>query len=371
MKRKHIIITKLFDFGGSNTHLKALIKYFENVDKILVLENSKELIHLNNIENKDLIKTIIVRKLHAYAHLSYLFTSNLRELFFILKSIVCIFSLSIKHGFADVTIAAVEPEKHLYLLWLPFIKVTYILHSTPLRKYTWFTSFTCNVRLGEKKKIVTVSHSNKAMISENWEITDSKRPYIFVIHNCVLDKKSKDETVSQVNTTKNIVTLGHLIEYKNPFIWLEVAKKVTSLRDNIHFFWMGSGPLLQHFIEATKEIPCISFPGILAQDSSPFNNAIIYYQPSLNETHGIAVLEAMCNSLPCIVANTGGLPESVKNNFNGTLVNPYSVDENVSALLHLIDNNELRKSFGLNSFKRYQELFTFNTFKIKMDRVYK
>ena len=51
--KKHIIITKLFEFGGSNEHLKALIKYFGKENIILLLEDTSQLAYLKNIESTD------------------------------------------------------------------------------------------------------------------------------------------------------------------------------------------------------------------------------------------------------------------------------------------------------------------------------
>lgn len=371
MTRKHVIITKLFEFGGSNTHLKTLINYFGKQNVILILEDTNQLLYLKSIEPNLLVK--IKPNLHSYAHLNYpSILSNLKELVFILKSILDILFLSIKHDFADVTISAVEPEKHLYFLWLPYIKVTYILHSTPSIKYTSFTAFTCNSKLGNQKKIITVSNSNKKLICENWDLSDKKKPFINVIYNTIIecDPKNLDSSFASKSADQRyVVTLGHVTDYKNPDIWLEVAKLVTSMRVNVQFLWFGGGPLLNYFQETAQKINRVSFLGMTTNADNYLKTATLYYQPSLYETQGIAVLEAMYNKLPCVVANIGGLPESVQNKHNGILVDPRNIQENVDAIIHLLDNDELRLLYGLNSYNRYQELFTYTNFKAKMDAI--
>jgi glycosyltransferase involved in cell wall biosynthesis len=278
--------------------------------------------------------------------------------------------LSIKHGLADVTICVVEPEKYLYLLWIPFIKVIYILHSSPAKKHTPFTSLTCNVTIGKRKKIITVSDSNKNLICQNWGITIKKRPFVHVIYNCIIENEL-NIMHSVKNNKQYITTLGHVIPYKNPALWLAVAKLVTSKYEHVHFVWLGNGPLWNDFKVATKETDRILFKGAVTDPMSYLKEAAIYYQPSLNETQGIAVLEAMYNYLPCVVSDTGGLPETVEHQYNGIVVNPTIVKEHVDALSILIDNPKLRVEYGLNSHKRVLDLFCFDTFKTKMDALYR
>ncbi|MDB5120204.1 MAG: hypothetical protein JWN56_1422 [Sphingobacteriales bacterium] len=370
--RKHIVITKLFDSGGSNAHFKTLVKYFEKETVILILEDKRELERLHSIVNGILYKTLILENLHGYAHLRYLFSTNLKELFFIVKSILSILLISIRHGFADVTVSAVEPEKHLYFLWIPFIKVNYILHTEPAQLFTPFTTLTCKINLGRNTRLITVSNDMKKAIIGKWKIIDTKHRFIDVIYNCVTEEDFVTDLSPHSPSlgNKTIVTMGHVDQRKNPFLWLKVAKAVLKQRQNIDFIWLGNGPYLDHFINATNNYENIHFLGLVTNRQPFLNECSIYYQPSLIEPQGIAVLEAMYHGKACVVANVGGLPESVLNNFNGILVNPNNLKENVDSIINLLDNDKLRLGYGSNSSKRYQDMFTYNSFKSKMNAVY-
>lgn len=368
--KKHIVIAKLFEFGGSNSHLKTVIKYFGKENMILILDDKNQVPFLKNIAGSNDLRVIIKPRLHKFAHLAYPSAlSNIKEFFDVLRSILSILFLSIKHGLADVTICVVEPEKYIYLLWLPFIKVVYILHSSPEKKYTHFTSFTCNIMIGKRKRIITVSNSNKNLIYQNWSIRTKKKPFVHVIYNCIIENEL-NITHSAKNNRQHIITLGHVIPYKNPALWLKVAKLVTSKYEQIQFVWLGNGPLWDDFKNATEGNDRIWFKGAVTDPMKYLKEAIIYYQPSLNETQGIAVVEAMYNHLPCVVSDTGGLPETVEHQYNGIVVNPTIVKEHVEALSILIDNSELRYEYGLNSHKRYLNLFSFDSFQTKMDALY-
>jgi glycosyltransferase involved in cell wall biosynthesis len=289
-----------------------------------------------------------------------------------LKSILAIQLLSIKYNFADVTICAVEPEKHLYFLWIPLSKVYYILHTTPNKQYTSFTSYTCNSKLSNRKMIITVSHSNKSLISGNWEISKEKQQFIRVIYNCILEQEEpkQDKTVIHKENKIYVITMGHVIAYKNPAIWLKVARSVIELRPNVSFLWLGNGPLIDTYQSAVQNHEKITFKGAVTNTYEYLKVADIYYQPSLYETHGIAVVEAMYKSLPCVVSNVGGLPESVQNGYNGYLVDPENLNQHVEVILNLIDTSDLRARYGGNSYNRYNQLFSFKHFTDQLSRIY-
>jgi glycosyltransferase involved in cell wall biosynthesis len=367
--RKHIILTKLYEFGGSNAHLKTLIAYLGAENVLLVIEDESQLAHLHNIEATNKVKIKIQPGIHPHAHLQYKFTTNLKEFFFIVRSIIVLQTLSALNGFADITICATEPEKHLYLLWMPFSRVYYILHTTPVKRYTSFTPYTCNHTLGKRKKIITVSNANKKNLCQNWEIAPDMQSFVIVVYNCI----SMDSTHSDIRREPNIkmiTTLGQLIDYKNPATWLEVAKRITAARPQACFEWLGNGPLFDYYAQATCDDDRITFRGLVNQPGEYFKKTAIYYQPSLYETHGIAVVEAMSYSLPCVVSNIGGLPESVEDGYNGCLVGATDIMEQVSAIVGLIDDDELSQQYGRNSRTKYLHSFTYDAFERKMDEVY-
>lgn len=372
MAVKHIIVTKLFDFSGSNTHLKSLISFLGPQNVLLILEDEGEVKFLEKVDESGLVSYKVKTNLCGYAHLQYRWTTNLKEAFRLLKSIFYIQLLSIKHSFADITVCAVEPEKHLYFFWAPFCKVYYILHTTPNKRYTSFTSYTCNRKLGGRKKIITVSQSNKSLITKNWEIAEKKQSYINVVYNCVTESAGGEQPDIKRDADDPIyvITMGHVIGYKNPETWLKVAKDVTGSRPGVIFIWLGNGLLLDHYQSETSGHGQIFFKGAVSNTNDYLKTAHVYYQPSFYETHGIAVVEAMSQSLPCVVSNVGGLPESVEQDYNGYLVEPEAVSQHVEAILRLIDDGDLRDQLGRNAFTRFQEKFSFDQFKTRLNSIY-
>ena len=98
--------------------------------------------------------------------------------------------------------------------------------------------------------------------------------------------------------------------------------------------------------------------------------ASLYFQPSLLESHGIAVVEAMSYSLPCVVSNIGGLPESVEHGVNGFLAPPDDAEAMSGAITKLISNNSLMQEMGKQSLRIFNEKFSYSIWRQKMDELY-
>ncbi|TSD65879.1 glycosyltransferase [Inquilinus sp. KBS0705] len=368
--KKHIILTELFETGGSNSHLKVLIQYFKSGSVILALADKDQLPYLQNIHSGDNLNLKILPGLHQFACLTYRLSTNIREGMLIAYSITRLLFLSIKNGFADITISAVAPEKHLYLFWIPFIKVTYILHTLPSGTISPFTTYTCNVRLGKQKKIIAVSDAMNKLLCKEWAIDTDKQAYVVTIHNTLLHQDVGDDNVLTDANKKTVLTIGRVDENKNPAMWLQVAQAITATNNDVDFIWLGNGPEFEHYRNLTVNEPNITFKGLIKNPEAYLKKAAVYYQPSFNESHGIAVLEAMRNSLPCIVANVGGLVESVTDNVNGLLADPLNFEQNINAVRNLLSDTEKSKTYGDNSLKKYNELFAYPIFKAKMDNIY-
>ena len=366
--KKHIVIATILEFGGGNSHLQYLTQYLAEHQILLLVESSQQVAFLKQLGFNSTSVHII--KLHPSAQFrsSSLFKSA-KEALQVIKSIIKVSWLAVKNRSKTITISAIESEKYFYLMWIPFIKVVYILHSKPLAKGSRFTDYSANILLQGKKEIITVSNANKNDIIQSWNIKKKRQDRIHVIHNYVdttffnHEKNSKKEKI--------ILTLGHVAEYKNPEIWLQTALRLTRLRPEVRFIWAGNGVLFEHYKSITENLERISFIGFTREIKELFLNATIYYQPSLIETHGIAVLEAMSFNIPCVVSRVGGLPETVESDYNGLVVDPSDLNAHVEAISMLLDNHSLVTKLVQNSQKRLRKDFSKEIFQQKMNIIYR
>ena len=77
-----------------------------------------------------------------------------------------------------------------------------------------------------------------------------------------------------------------------------------------------------------------------------YSTSDIFVLPSLKETFGIVLVEAMHYKLPIITTNISAMPDLVKDGENGLLVPPQNSQALANALKILITEPELRKQMG-------------------------
>ena len=74
--------------------------------------------------------------------------------------------------------------------------------------------------------------------------------------------------------------------------------------------------------------------------------------------------------LPCVVTNTGGMPESVVDNETGFVINIEDIDTMVNKIILLLINKELRVRLGNAGYHRYINNFSYEIWHSKMVKLY-
>jgi exopolysaccharide biosynthesis WecB/TagA/CpsF family protein len=87
------------------------------------------------------------------------------------------------------------------------------------------------------------------------------------------------------------------------------------------------------------------------------------------ESFGLVAVEAMMSGLPVVSTNWSGLPDIVVEGETGYLVPPRDARSVADRLELLIKDPELRKRMGVAGRKRYEENYTVETFREKMEEV--
>ncbi len=249
-----------------------------------------------------------------------------------------------------IVVSTSGPGRMSVALYYP-VPVLYIIHSVPEYKFGFLPR--CYLRLGLmlNNMVMTVSNAASETISEIMGIPKAK---ISVVHNSCRSIDHPEDGRLPV-----VLTVGHVVPYKNPAVWLDVARMVIQARPEVSFVWVGDGELFDSMkaqIIALGLDGRIRLTGFIADPLSNFATAQVYFQPSLRESHGIAVLEAMSHGLPCVVADTGGLPESVVDGETGYVCPPTEIDGFFGCITKLIDDPALRELMG-NAGRRRVEIF--------------
>lgn len=124
---------------------------------------------------------------------------------------------------------------------------------------------------------------------------------------------------------------------------------------------------LENIVILHGKVPFYEMPSVYA-------NADIFTLPSLRETTGTAVIEAMANKLPVVALRQNGVKYLVQNDA-GILVDIKSREDTIAdyanALKVLIEDNALRVHFGEKGYQRLQDEYTWEARAQSMMETYK
>ncbi|QSR86413.1 glycosyltransferase family 4 protein [Candidatus Methylacidiphilum infernorum] len=150
-----------------------------------------------------------------------------------------------------------------------------------------------------------------------------------------------------------VLFVGRLVEEKKPLVLLEAFKKVVRER-NAWLLFVGEGPLKERIQEISQKeaIPNVVTAGFLDQKELPkaYTAADIFVLPSVRDTWGLVVNEAMNFGLPVIVSSLVGCARDLVREGKNGFIFPAGDTHSLSLCLRkLIENEELRTEFGQKS----------------------
>jgi glycosyltransferase involved in cell wall biosynthesis len=127
-----------------------------------------------------------------------------------------------------------------------------------------------------------------------------------------------------------------------------VREKVANARLTI----VGANPDLQ--------IPGCEVVGKVSPEELDkyYQEASIFCLPTYREPFGVVFIEAMASHLPIVAANVGAIPDFVEEGLNGYMLEPGDTQGLARALLQLLKNPELCRSFGEHSFQLARDRYS-------------
>jgi len=181
----------------------------------------------------------------------------------------------------------------------------------------------------------------------------------------------------QNNHAKKIsfLYLGHITHEKGIFDVIEVIKNnIESFDHKMELIIGGIGDVakLLSLIEKYQMGNIVKFVGWVQNETKVqyLQNADIYILASYFEGMPISVLEAMSYGKPVIATNVGGVPEIVKNNENGLLINPGNFEQLEKSIKYFIDNPQDIEKFG-NISKKMVEKYLPDSVILQLENLYK
>jgi glycogen(starch) synthase len=189
---------------------------------------------------------------------------------------------------------------------------------------------------------------------ENLKIQISQNPYLF----------SKNITSNQIlNREKIICFVGKLSVLKGVYNYSKALKKILSIfpdykaiiigRDEIY---MSSHHSFTDYmkLELDEFIERVAFKGVLSYNEikTILLKSRILVVPSLWENNPMVVFEGISAGCTIVATNQGGTTEIIQDGENGLLINPFLVDNIVSQIRKLIENDALRVSMATKALEK-------------------
>lgn len=117
---------------------------------------------------------------------------------------------------------------------------------------------------------------------------------------------------------------------------------------------VGSGSKESHYKQMVTDYKIsdfVEFTGAVeSKETVKYHQQMsVFVALSLQESFGVAVIEAAACGIPAVVSNVGGLPEVVENGKTGFVVESRNPEQAAEAISKLIINKELHQQFNLNA----------------------
>lgn len=266
------------------------------------------------------------------------------------------------------------------------IKTVVHVHDRP-RRHVKFYSLSRLVYL-LSDRVVTPSVLNKQMLMKSHGLTNSK---IEVLSNGVNTSNfyftpiEADALRSRLGLIgkKVILSVGH---YPAPSKGIEFllrgARSILSAFPEAVFVFIGQGAEdrveVQYMNRVNRIISDLGLKQrVIFLDYVPHSKLAHYYsmadvfvQPSVIESFGMPMIEAMACERPVVATKVGAAPEVLSSSQNGILVDAANTDSLSNAIIRILSNEKLSRIVGINARNSVLNKYDWNAIAKNLVRIY-
>jgi len=144
---------------------------------------------------------------------------------------------------------------------------------------------------------------------------------------------------------------------------LLILENILEKLPNVKFYWVGDGPFREEILLKLKKYKNFQWLGALQYPDKvrKFLSEIdIYALISGLDMSPLTLLEAQLMQKPVIATNVGGIPELMKNNKTGFLIEKGDSENLKNKILELLDDTQKAQSMGREGRKFVEESFSWD-----------
>ncbi len=228
---------------------------------------------------------------------------------------------------------------------------TYDYRNSPFRLF--FRRFMAQLA----DAFITNSQAGKAYLTEVLGATEKQvfaQPYEVPDPEAMKVSSSNDQNILKYQKPI-FLFIGQIIYRKGLHYLLEAcaslkAKGIT----NYTLLILGTGPQQQEFQKLSQNLgleACVQWIGSVNYEylSTYFSSADVFVFPTLEDTWGMVVLEAMAFSKPILCSKWAGTAEMIVEDENGYIFDPYQPEILTSLMQRFIEDPDLSHRMGEKS----------------------
>ena len=376
MKIIHLISS--IDKGGAETHLYSLIKK--------QVEDNFE-VNLIYLKGNDYWKKFYKKLGVKTYRLSYYSKFNLIDFFLTIlkiKKIINIINPDIIHShlsameLAGALIKFFSRKKFRYIVTKHLD--SFFLEASFGRKKYFNGIIIDKFIINRAEKVICISHQVKNhfknIITDNNKLKKIYYGFNFDDFNFSKNYKQKIQLFKKrFNIRKKdfiLCNIARHVNQKSLDVLIQAFSKYSKRNKNAKLILIGKGPETFNLKKLSKELN-VSKQIIWISEYENIRDIIsisnLFILTSKYEGLGLVLLEAMAEKKPILASKISAIPEIVKNNYNGILVNHGDI-KNFANKIEIFENSKKSIKFGKNGYSFLKKNFDLDKMHVETKKIY-
>ena len=212
--------------------------------------------------------------------------------------------------------------------------------------------------------VANSEHIRNILLAENKNILNKNR--VHVIYNGIRTGNEPNKAIDYPSLNGKVIRIGNIgrcVEQKKQEYLILLAEKLKDRGFAFVIEIVGEGRLKPKLIRLVKEKDseeCVVFRGFVQDVQAFLEHIDIFVSTSMHEGTSNAVLEVMNEHIPVIAFNVSSMPEYIKDQQTGLLVDYGDVEDLAEKVGQLAEDPQMRRRLGEEGAHRIQTRYNFD-----------
>jgi len=193
---------------------------------------------------------------------------------------------------------------------------------------------------------IAISHQIKQVMVKDGIAADR----IFVVHSGIdpqrFARAAGDHLTEEFKLRPDervVINVAHLAGHKGQKYLVGAIPHVLAAIPNVRFFIIGKGELMSELQALSVSLGighALTFTGFRNDVGAFYKIADLFVMSSVQEGLGTAILDALALGIPVVAANSGGIPEIIRDGQTGRLVEAANPQALAKGIIEMLTNVE-------------------------------